>query len=370
MPVAGRHQSSPTLEKSRRLKAPLLVMLILGAVVVGAGLSIAALEYPSHSGSADAAAATSCVTRPALTVVAAPSISGAIAATAKHWLAGHPTIGGACPTITVQSADSATEETSLAKPGAVLPDLWVTDSSVWLTRLRADATSAGTKLSGEVSYPSIAMSPLVLATTAGHQSQLAAAAAKGWTSVLASNATPMALVDPTTSTDGLLALLTANSTSSSALPATLKVMAHSTITTAATGLTDLRAHPATASSFPASEQEVINANLASPAGGTPVAMAVYPAGVSLQLDFPVAQFSPAGTDAAQQVAAAAFVSQLAQPFAAQQFNAAGLRDPAGDPVTPDQTALGASPPVVTALAPPSMAQIAATLKLWTNAIAA
>jgi hypothetical protein len=335
--------------------------------VVGAGVTIAALEYASHSSSADAAAANGCVTRPVLNVVAAPAISTAISATATHWLAGHPTIGGACPTINVQSVDAATEEARLATPGAPRPDLWIADSSVWLTRLRGDA---GATLPGQVSYPSIAMSPLVLATTAGHQTEVAAAAAKGWTTALDTSTTPMALVDPATSTDGLLALLTANSAGSPTLPATLKAMSRTTIASAAAGLTDLRAHPATAPSFPASEQEIIKANTGTPDGGTPVAVAVYPAGVSLQLDFPVAQFSPAGSEPPQQVAAAAFVSQLSQPFALAQYNAAGLRDPAGDPVATDESALGGSQQVVTALAPPSMAQIRAAMKLWATVGAA
>jgi hypothetical protein len=368
--VAGRHQSAARSEQPRR-RAPLAIVLVtLAAAVLGVGLSVAALEYPTSSSPADAAAATKCTTRPALTVVAAPQIAPAIQASATGWLAGRPAIGGACPTITVHSTDSAAEEKALSQPGAALPDLWIPDSTVWVTRL--DAATAGAALTGEVGYPSIASSPLVIATTAGHQTALNQVAAQGWRAVLTTTSTPMAIVDPATNTDGLLALLTLDSTSGAAndgaAGAALTTLAKDPIAKTAEGLVDLRTHPAMAPSFAASEQEVVTANVGTPDGGTPVAVAVYPSGPNLALDFPVVQFSPSGSDRSRPSAAAAFVSQLSQPAAQGQLARAGLRDAAGDPLTADVSALGAAPQTVTLLAPPAGPTIDAAVLGWTKAV--
>jgi hypothetical protein len=89
--------------------------------------------------------------------------------------------------------------------------------------------------------------------------------------------------------------------------------------------------------------------------------------VSLQLDFPVLQFSPAGSDTGRTAAAAAFVTQLSQPFALQQYAASGLRDPSGDPLSVDPTGIGTSPQIVTALATPSIAAITTAMHAWQQA---
>jgi Ca-activated chloride channel family protein len=364
--VAGRHQNSPTVERTRLRRAPIAVVLgTLALAVAGVGIGVGALEYVTRSGPTNAAASNACVTRPEINVVAAPQIAAAVSAVSTHWLATHPAISGACPTVIVHSTASATEAAALAKPGATLPDLWIADSSVWLTRLHHDAPNAP---AGEVVYPSVASSPLVIATTAGHQTQLSQTATAGWQAALSSTSTtPMALVDPGTNTAGLLALLTVGSTADALPTALLDSLAHSGLSTVAAGLADLQAHPATARSFPASEQDVIRANVGSPDGSTPVAVAVYPTGRAIGLDFPVAQFSPAGSAGTQQDAAAALVSQLSKPFAQAQFVKAGLRDAAGTVPVDDVSALGASPQTVSALPSPSAATIAGVLAAWRGA---
>jgi Ca-activated chloride channel homolog len=109
---------------------------------------------------------SSCTTRTALTVDAAPEIAPAVRATASRWATGN-----ACVSVSVLAADPATVAVAVtarhnvtiaglaqAAAAARVPDVWIPDSSTWLTRLRG----AGTGLV-PATAPSIARSPVVLA---------------------------------------------------------------------------------------------------------------------------------------------------------------------------------------------------------------
>ena len=113
-----------------------------------------------------------------------------------------PVVDGACPTVTVKTSSAATEKAGLAKPDTTLPDVWLPDSSLWVQQLRTDIAGQDTAAQSMWMYPAIASSPLVLATNTANQAAAATLGQSGWVAALASPT--VSIIDPTTSTDGLL----------------------------------------------------------------------------------------------------------------------------------------------------------------------
>jgi hypothetical protein len=348
-------------------------------VLIAGGTAAYLLTRPSHRSSASDPAsspAAKCSSGVALTVVAAESIAPAISNIANAWVATHPVIDGACPRVNVHVATSSAEEATLTKPDVSLPDIWIPDSSLWIQRLGTDIEGQDTDAQSLWLYPSIASSPLVLATTESNVAAVTSAAKAGWASALATGGATM--LDPTSSTEGLLTLLTAQSllSGTSTTPSRGYVnamvgLAHSTVADSDAGFLALSAHPAAQMAFPASEQEVITAN--TNGGQGPHATAVYPSGKSLSLDYPIAEFAPAGGNPAQRDSATQFAAVLSAASAQKQLRAIGLRDAAGHPLTAAATAnetstssatTPAATPAESNLPEPTAAQVADGLRVW------
>ena len=133
----------------------------------------------------------------------------------------------------------------------------------------------------------------------------------------------------------------------------------------ATGLTALQAQPNAAPGFVTSEQDVFLANRNKT---SPVVSAVYPTGATPMLDFPMVHLARAGADPLVLAATAQFEHQLTTSAARAHFADAGLRDPAGAPLTLDSATTGISAQRVTpAPATITPAQQAAALRLWSAA---
>ncbi|MGX7677631.1 substrate-binding domain-containing protein [Jatrophihabitans sp. DSM 45814] len=359
----------------------MLVGLLALLLIAVAGGVIALLRHDRTSVQS-ATGGGSCASGLSLSVIAAPAIAPALTNLADEWTANKPVVDGVCPSVQVHATKSADAEATLSKSGVAVPDLWIPDSSLWLQRLRQDTDGLDTPARSIWNYPSIASTPLVLAGSAAAAPALKASAAKGWSGVLTgttggAGAQPTAAVtDPTASTEGLLTLLTAQSAldgdgsaPSRQLVSTLVGLSQSTLSGSDAGFLAIDQQAAKAKPFPATEQQVVlaNSSTSSSKSDTAKVVAVYPAGKTLFLDFPVAQFSPPGGDPARRDVARAFVAELTSAAAHTQFTAAGLRDRAGDPLPETQATVGASPQVLTRLATPSNDRVSDSLRVWSAA---
>ena len=284
----------------------------------------------------------------------------------------HPVIDGACPTVVVHATSASAEESVLARPDVTVPDVWVPDSSVWVQRLRAQTAGADSPVQSIWLYPPIARSPLVLATPSAQQQALTAVAGRGWPAVLADTSV-VSMVDPS-NTDGLLALLTTQSLLNGSASTPSRRLVNSLVTMSKTvlpgpdaGFLALSQHSAGARAFPASEQDVVAANVGAAAVQNPQVTAVYPSGAGLELDYPVVQFAPPGGDPAQRDAAVAFIGQLSQGYAQQRMREAGLRDATGAPLTGAAPEQGVAATSVQPLNVPAPDRVSDALRAWTAA---
>jgi Ca-activated chloride channel family protein len=343
-----------------------LVLALIAALVIGA--LVLTDRHTDRPSAGTSSSPTRCGAGVALNIAAAPAIAPAISDIATHWLASHPIIDGACPTVVVHPVGAATEETALAEPNTTLPDVWIPDSSLWIRQLKADTAGLDSDVQSLWLYPSIASSPLVLAASTSGAGPLAKTAASGWPSALASSTVSM--LDPTATTAGLLALLTAQKllpgTAGAPSPAFVRELvglSRKVLPNTDAGFLAMTQHPNTALAFPASEQDIRAANAARPANAAP-ANAVTPKGQALGLDFPVAQFAPPGGNPAQRDAAAQFAAQLSSAYASTRLRAANLRDPSGTPLPSASSSSGTVSAVTTSIATPSPDQIADGLRVW------
>jgi Ca-activated chloride channel homolog len=311
----GRH-ASPSTSRRRPSVAPRLVVAVgvVLLVAVGAGVWLSV----GHRGSA-----SGCGSSGTVRVAVAPEL----APTARELLAGPVRAGtGTCVTATVTAQGPLeTVGTLGALAPAALPQVWVPDSSVWVTQAQgAQVQTAGP----------MASSPVVLATSR------AAAADRGWSGTAPTwraaltGARPVALPDLSGSAAQLSALGAVRASAdggAAADDATVQVVLASgraAVASTADALATDRQNGTDAPAVPASEQQVLAADRAD--SGAPV-VAVYPADGSPSLDYPVVRVGRAS--AAPAGAVDAVVRTLTSTAAHTAVRAAGFRDPAGNPPT-------------------------------------
>jgi Ca-activated chloride channel family protein len=138
------------------------ILLVVGAVLAGASFFPARLA--GHTGCTGP--------RASATVAAAPDHAAVLRRLAAEWSLTAPRVGGACASVTVVSAESATVAATLgtAAPGG-RPDAWAPESSAWagLAASRPEAAAALPKTGR-----SLATTPVVIAVPRER------AAALGW----------------------------------------------------------------------------------------------------------------------------------------------------------------------------------------------
>ncbi|MGX7677629.1 hypothetical protein ACSMXN_01890 [Jatrophihabitans sp. DSM 45814] len=188
------------------------------------------------------------------------------------WTASKPVIDGSCVSAEVHTALPAVAISAMGKAAGVIPDLWIPDSSLWLQRLQEETDNGMTLARSVATYPALARTPLVLATSAATATRLQGRAAAGWPAVLSGAAggdIAMSIADPTSSTEGLLTLLAAQSalgttdaTPSKQLRAALVGLSRSVVPNPVAALGTLSQHPDAVVAVPASEQQVALANRA------------------------------------------------------------------------------------------------------------
>ncbi len=160
-----------------------------------------------------------------LSVAAAPEITPAVSALAKQWNDNRTVVDGACVRITVTAAAPANEAAAIAgaanvsvgglgqaNGGTAVPDVWIPDSSTWLSRLQ--------NASGQLAMngTSVAASPVVVALPQPVAASLGTTKPT-WSTLLAklsSGKLHPGIVDPNVDASGLAALLAVGSAAQSA----------------------------------------------------------------------------------------------------------------------------------------------------------
>jgi Ca-activated chloride channel family protein len=206
--VKGQHRRAGRSGASRLFLTLVVLLLVAGA---GAGG-----WYGYHAWQHTASATASCPSGGGLTIAAAPEIAPAVSALASDWNGKRTAVDGSCVPVTVEAATPASEAAAIAGASKVavsglgqangatsVPDVWIPDSSTWLSRL----TEASPQLA--MNGTSVASSPIVVALPQPVAQSLGNAKPT-WATLLGSLTTGRlrpGLVDPTVDASGLGALI-------------------------------------------------------------------------------------------------------------------------------------------------------------------
>lgn len=193
----GRHSVKAPAKKPGRA---LILSIISALAVVGVVASGVFLWVGGYLNPLFAAADSGCADSERLVIVADTTIAPALADIAKDFDASSET----CVQTKITAQDSADTSAVLAS-GSLEADAWIPDSTVWLDRMAATASSLGqTPPEVEVGDP-IAASPVVFAAPATKAAEIASEPVT-WSRVLA-GALPTILPDPEASSASLAGLL-------------------------------------------------------------------------------------------------------------------------------------------------------------------
>lgn len=347
----GRHSVAATAKQPGRK----LILSIIGAVVVvGIVASGVFLWVGGYLNPLFASAEAGCAETEQLSVVADTSIAPALTEIAEKFDAG----ADLCVTTEITAQDSA-DTAAVVASGGQEADAWIPESSVWLDRMNATATSLGQSPPEVDVRESIASSPVVFAGAATKATELAAEPVS-WARVLGGTL-PTILPDPEASAASLAGLLALRGHSSPDDPrqfAGAMIELGKSIpasTGAAFGTVSASPDPAVVVT---SEAQVAAYNLDDPAEAL---VAAYPVDGTVSLDYPFVRMSApdaaaddgAATDAAAAEEGVATRSELLDAFEAavrkstKSLAADGFRAPDGTGEL-DITGLGAEAPSASA----------------------
>lgn len=308
----GRHAAPP------RARTP-VVLAALGALAVLVG----GYYLLQHDRQAESASGR-CTDPIPLTVAADPVIASAIDSFAD-------TMRDACVTLEVHSEPSAGVAATLARPATAglntpLPDVWIPDSTLWVTAATADEGGLA-KVDGTIT--SVASSPVVIAMDRKAATATGAPAkATSWVRLVSdSSALRVGTADPRSHSPSLIALVAA----SGGTPSTATVAAlsrHLTVVTAVGSSPAESVATGHVDAAPTSEADVIAVS-STPRGKGRVVAGYDPKMGAL--DFPMVPLAGRGDVSAQvrKVAVQKLRDVLVSTQGAQAVREAGLRDPAG-----------------------------------------
>ncbi len=347
----GRHSVAATAKQPGRK----LILSIIGAVVVvGIVASGVFLWVGGYLNPLFASAEAGCAETEQLSVVADTSIAPALTEIAEKFDAG----SDLCVTTEITAQDSA-DTAAVVASGGQEADAWIPESSVWLDRMNATATSLGQSPPEVDVRESIASSPVVFAGAATKATELAAEPVS-WARVLGGTL-PTILPDPEASAASLAGLLALRGHSSPDDPrqfAGAMIELGKSIpasTGAAFGTVSAAQDPAVVVT---SEAQVAAYNLDDPAEAL---VAAYPVDGTVSLDYPFVRMSApdaatdedAASDAAAAEEGVATRAELLDAFeaavrkATKTLAADGFRAPDGTGEL-DITGLGAEAPSASA----------------------
>ncbi|MEF3405737.1 substrate-binding domain-containing protein [Agromyces sp. CCNWLW203] len=346
----GRHSEAATAKQPGRK----LILSIIGAVVVvGLVSSGVFLWVGGYLNPLFASADAGCAETEQLAIVADTSIAPALTEIAAKFDADPDR----CVSTEITAQDSA-DTAAVVASGGEEADAWIPESSVWLDRMNATASSLGQSPPEIEVRESIASSPVVFAGAATKATDLAAEPVS-WSRVLGGTL-PTILPDPEASAASLAGLLALRGHSSpddprqfaGAMIALSKSIPAST--GAAFGTVSAAQEPAVVVT---SEAQVAAYNLDEPAEAL---VAAYPVDGTVSLDYPFVRMSTpddasadAEADAASEETPIATRGELLDAFEAaihkstKTLAAAGFRAPDGTGEL-DIVGLGAEAPSATA----------------------
>ena len=309
------------------LTALLTVLVVAGFVTAGSGVVDAAGRYLPWS-SPEASCETTRVS-----IVAAPQISNAVRR-ATTPLTGRVLDDGSCLSVVVDGqAPITTVENAASTAISERPQLWIPDSSLWLPQTTAwDTETVG----------SMATSPVVLAASPATVSRLGWQGLKvTWPQGLDPRGHGVVAPGMTSDASALLGLLALGQTLGRTT-STEQLIAATVLAASRVPATDLdsaidlvRAGAATSPTvLLTNQQTVVNANRDKPGG----LVAVRPAGLPAQLDFPIVRVSGADDDPVVQAATDVVQAALSGSGARQATTAAGFGPPSS--ATVPQTEAG------------------------------
>ncbi len=316
----------PREARTGRTAAIIASAVAVVALVVSGGLFLASRNSATP---ADCASG-----RTALRVTASPDIAPVVATVAQR-MSAEPQV---CVDVTVTAEAPAAVLVQLQTGSIQPPDVWIPNSTLWLTRAKDDKVATATDA------PAIATSPLVLAVSAAEAATLNAKTRPTVADLVsaASAATP-ATVEIASErlaperVGAILALRDATSTRPDGRGALTALLRGATVGTEATGAakngssswwstataTATATTPADRGARPMSEQAVWAANAGA---GAPQLVAIYPSQASY--NYPYAVLS---TTAPVQAAAGTLLDRLTLPSSQQALRSAGFRDAGGGP---------------------------------------
>jgi Bacterial extracellular solute-binding protein/von Willebrand factor type A domain len=321
-----------------------------------------------------------------LTVAAAPEIAPAITDITKSFDKERHSVDGKCVEATVKASDPAGMSTVLSGggsvPGEATPDVWIPDSSLWVTLVRSTAKGAA---SVRLTPTSVAKTPIVVATSRTFATKLRtqgirpswdmllkatdalSAGAVSKNDMLPADSVHLQILDPNRSAGGIGAvvmtreLLQGDPNADAIFTQIVRNVQNSLSPTpqALFGSFHRDLH-GRAPVVIVPEQAVWKFNHGAPA--TP-ASAIYPSEGLLSLDYP---FTLA-TDNEAKVRAAGLLEQAMGGAQAKSAVAAlGFRSPDGHPGDGFTAQSGLSPRVPRALPTPAAGDVTDVMQAWTK----
>jgi hypothetical protein len=349
----GKHSSAVTRSNNNRrpvyLTAVGLLVLSLGAVFV-------VRSFGSESG-ADGLLSSKCDEPTQVKLSTTPEFQPQLDQATKALMAKGGEDGNPCLQFTVTAAQSASVAQELSDPNGndSRPDLWVPDSSLWVSRAD-DGESIPT-----VAVPSLASSPLVLV---GRTENFANTSS--WLGTFA--ITQPALLDPLKSSSGALALLAiqserAKTSASNSQVAKVLVPLAQRLGSMAKQYTEVSGPLSKASAdnspvvVPMSEQAFVKYQDEHP---TAPLKAIVPRTGTLLLDYPVVVTAKNNTEAITD-AGQALAAEMLSDAIGQSRDDAGFRDPLMSPLGE-----GRGVGDISQLTKPTAAAIGKVLQSWTT----
>ncbi len=326
-----------------------------------------------------------------LHVTASPDIRPAIAAIAGRFDRSGVRVDGRCVTTVVQAADSSAVAAALSgaagagnaakkqatnRAGAA-SDLWIPDSSLWVTRLKAEAKQAEQAGSPPLAASgSAARSPVVLTAPKSVVPALRSAFGQvGWGGLMtAANVTDpsgaakkvrVLALDPTANAAGLSALLAgagvarAAGSTDAQLAGVLRGLSQSAVKSPTAVFASMTERSAKAPIGIASEQSVWAFNEKNHPENP--AVALYPDEGTINLDYPI--IVTAKDDRVSR-AAKAFARELSSASSRQTLHAHGFRTPDGKGGPALDADHGVSREAVKSLAMPDAATVTKLSQAW------
>jgi hypothetical protein len=321
-----------------------------------------------------------------LSVAAAPGIAPAISDITTSFNKERHSVGGKCVKATVKASDPAGMSTVLSGqgsvPGETDPDVWIPDSSLWVTLVRSSAKGAA---SVNLTPTSVARTPIVAATSRSFSTKIRSQGIRpSWdmlfratgalptgavskNGTLPANSVHLQILDPSGNAGGIGAvvmtrmLLQGDRNADATFTRIVRNVQNSLSPNPQALFAGFRRHlHGRAPVVIVPEQAVWKFNHGGPASP---ATAIYPSEGVLSLDYP---FTLTTNDDAKIRAAGLLEKAMGAEPARAAVRALGFRTPDGRPGDGFVTGSGLSPQIPRALPAPAAGDVTDAMQAWTK----